>query len=76
MSRERMVTGAQTTPEEDTLQLNLRPQFLNEYIGQDELREKLKVALDASRQRGEPVEHVLFYGPPGLGKTTNFKFLP
>lgn len=70
MVRERMVSGTQVTPEEESLQLSLRPEYLREYIGQKELREKLEVTLDAAKARYEAVEHVLFYGPPGLGKTT------
>ncbi len=70
MSRERIVTGNQIAPEEDQAFVTLRPKSLAEYIGQKELREKLTVTLEAARQRKEPVEHALFYGPPGLGKTT------
>ncbi len=64
------MTGSQINPEEDAVQLSLRPKFLREYIGQNELRGKLEVTLDAARGRKEAVEHVLLYGPPGLGKTT------
>ncbi len=64
------MSGAQVNPEEDNLQLSLRPKLLSEYIGQHELRGKLKVTLEAARQRSESIEHVLLYGPPGLGKTT------
>ncbi len=70
MTRERVLSGGQITPEEDQAQLSLRPKTLAEYIGQKELRGKLKVTLDAARQRKEAAEHILFYGPPGLGKTT------
>ena len=70
MTRERIVAGGQVTPDEDVLQWTLRPRTLDEYIGQSELKEKLKVVLDAARGRKEPAEHVLLYGPPGLGKTT------
>ncbi|MEW6412347.1 MAG: Holliday junction branch migration DNA helicase RuvB [Candidatus Zixiibacteriota bacterium] len=70
MARERIVSGSQVTPEEDSLQLSLRPKLLSEYIGQNVLREKLKVTLEAARGRSECIEHVLLYGPPGLGKTT------
>ncbi len=48
----------------------LRPQTLNEYIGQKKAKESLKIYIDAAKQRGESLDHVLFYGPPGLGKTT------
>jgi len=70
MTRERILSNRSITPEEDQVQLSLRPKTLDEYIGQKELRGKLKVTLDAARQRKEAVEHILFYGPPGLGKTT------
>ena len=70
MTRERIVAPTPIDPEEDSLQLSLRPKTLDEYIGQNELRGKLRVALDAAQKRKEAVEHILFYGPPGLGKTT------
>ncbi|MFQ5452626.1 MAG: Holliday junction branch migration DNA helicase RuvB [Candidatus Zixiibacteriota bacterium] len=70
MDRDRIITGNQIFSEEDNVQLSLRPKSLNEYIGQKELRDKIKVTLDAARGRKEPVEHILLYGPPGLGKTT------
>ncbi len=50
--------------------LSLRPQHLSEYVGQDEIVEAFKIAIQAARERGEPVDHVLLHGPPGLGKTT------
>ncbi len=57
-------------PEDVVLDTNLRPQNLEEYIGQEEVKQNLKILLEAAKQRGEKVEHMLFYGPPGLGKTT------
>ena len=48
----------------------LRPRRLNEYIGQTKVKENMKVYIEAAKKRGEPLDHVLLYGPPGLGKTT------
>jgi holliday junction DNA helicase RuvB len=63
-----------TTPEalgdEETTELSLRPQRLTEFIGQPKVKESLKIAIDAAVRRREPLDHVLLYGPPGLGKTT------
>ncbi len=63
-----------TTPEELEAELpdelSLRPQRLSEFIGQEKLKESLSIAIDAARMRGDPLDHVLFHGPPGLGKTT------
>jgi Holliday junction DNA helicase RuvB len=69
MTDERLVTASRV---EDDVQYEagLRPRTLDEYIGQDRLRENLHVAITAARQRGEALDHVLLYGPPGLGKTT------
>ena len=57
-------------PEEDGFERSLRPETLSEYIGQTKVKENLKVFIEAARGRGEALDHVLFYGPPGLGKTT------
>lgn len=54
----------------DDNELSLRPQYLNEYIGQDTLKENLKIFIEAAKKRQEVLDHILFYGPPGLGKTT------
>lgn len=56
--------------EEERLEKSLRPKTLDEYIGQDKVKENMKVYIEAAKQRGEPLDHVLLYGPPGLGKTT------
>ena len=48
----------------------LRPQFLKEYIGQNKVKENMKVYIESAKKRGEALDHVLLYGPPGLGKTT------
>src|SRR3954468_5928084 len=69
MSNDRLV---QASPDADDVQYEagLRPRTLDEYIGQDRVRENLLVSIQAARQRGEALDHVLLYGPPGLGKTT------
>ena len=54
----------------DTLEATLRPSTLKEYIGQNTLKENLRVFINAAKQRNEALDHVLLYGPPGLGKTT------
>ena len=68
MERRILDTNIQT--EELKLENNLRPQFLNSYIGQDKIKSAMKVYIDAAKGRGERLDHVLLYGPPGLGKTT------
>ncbi|HUI43737.1 MAG TPA: Holliday junction branch migration DNA helicase RuvB [Terriglobia bacterium] len=68
--RERLVSPSVISPEDEKLNKTLRPPTLAEYVGQPRLREKLEIALGAARGRGEALEHTLFYGPPGLGKTT------
>ncbi len=57
-------------PEEETIEKSLRPHTLDEYIGQEAVVENLRVCLEAARSRGEALDHILLYGPPGLGKTT------
>lgn len=56
--------------EEKSFEVSLRPRRLNEYVGQDKIKENLEIFMEAARRRQEPIEHVLLYGPPGLGKTT------
>ena len=56
--------------DDDQFEAGLRPRTLDAYIGQERLRENLEVSIAATRQRGEALDHVLLYGPPGLGKTT------
>ena len=65
----RLVSGA---PREEDLSLErgLRPQRVAEYIGQEKVKENLRISMAAAQQRGEPLDHILLYGPPGLGKTT------
>ncbi|MBQ7145452.1 MAG: Holliday junction branch migration DNA helicase RuvB [Lachnospiraceae bacterium] len=67
---ERRTISTERLPEEEKLDLKLRPQTLAEYIGQEELKNTLKVYIEAAKARQEPLDHVLLYGPPGLGKTT------
>lgn len=64
----RLVSGEET--EEDTFEISIRPDTLDEYIGQSELKENLGIFMKAAKMRGEALDHVLLYGPPGLGKTT------
>jgi Holliday junction DNA helicase RuvB len=70
MSRVRLVSPDLISKEEENFNRTLRPPTLGEYVGQRKVVEKLSIALEAARKRGEPLDHVLFYGPPGLGKTT------
>ena len=67
---ERRIITTEVTEEDKRIEPNLRPQSLNDYIGQEKLKANLKVYIDAAKARGESLDHVLFYGPPGLGKTT------
>ncbi|MGE3511689.1 MAG: Holliday junction branch migration DNA helicase RuvB [Vicinamibacterales bacterium] len=69
MSDDRLVT-ADRVDEDAQYEVGLRPRTLDDYIGQDRIRENLQVSIAAARQRGEALDHVLVYGPPGLGKTT------
>ncbi|MCA9312060.1 MAG: Holliday junction branch migration DNA helicase RuvB, partial [Phycisphaerales bacterium] len=70
MATERWISAEQRAPEEDVSNQALRPRHLDEYIGQRDLVERLRIAIEAARRRGEALEHVLLHGPPGLGKTT------
>jgi Holliday junction DNA helicase RuvB len=70
MTRERIVDARPTSPTDESFSWSLRPKTLSECIGQKSVVEKMSISLQASKGRGEPHEHTLFYGPPGLGKTT------
>ena len=72
MAIERIVnTGIhEDDADEQIIEVSLRPQRFSEYVGQERLKKNLKLAIEAAKKRGEPVDHVLLYGPPGLGKTT------
>jgi Holliday junction DNA helicase RuvB len=67
---DRVVGPEAAAIEEELVGATLRPRSFDEYVGQTILVENLKIAIDAAKKRGEPLEHILFYGPPGLGKTT------
>ena len=58
------------TPNEDVAEVSLRPQTLEEYVGQDQAKENLRIYIESAKRRGSALDHVLLYGPPGLGKTT------
>jgi len=70
MAIDRVLSADSGGLQEDNFNFSLRPQRLDEVIGQETVKEKLSIAIQAARQRNEPLEHILFYGPPGLGKTT------
>lgn len=72
MAIERIVDTSQhdDDSEEQRVEVSLRPHNFQEYVGQERLKKNLKLAIDAAKKRGEPIDHVLLYGPPGLGKTT------
>ncbi len=69
ISRQR-ITEPELMPEDTDIEFSLRPKRLNEYIGQDKVKENMSVFIEAAKARGESLDHVLLYGPPGLGKTT------
>ncbi len=69
MTNDRIVTAARVD-EEAQDEVGLRPRAIDDYIGQDRVRENLQVSITAATRRGEALDHVLLYGPPGLGKTT------
>jgi holliday junction DNA helicase RuvB len=70
VTRRTEVTTPDELSEDQTAEPGLRPQRLAEFVGQEKVREALSIAVDAAKQRREPLDHVLFHGPPGLGKTT------
>lgn len=67
---ENRLVAPQETSEDNELDFSLRPKTLNEYVGQEKVKENLSIYIEAAKNRGEPLDHVLLYGPPGLGKTT------
>jgi Holliday junction DNA helicase RuvB len=67
---DRLISAAPATPQEEVIERALRPKALEEYIGQEKARGQLEIFIEAARKRGESLDHVLLFGPPGLGKTT------
>ncbi len=68
--QKRMVSAAPASPQEEAIERALRPKLLQEYVGQAKAREQLEIFIGAAKKRGEALDHVLLFGPPGLGKTT------
>lgn len=66
---DRLITSSMIV-EDEPMEYSLRPRFLREYIGQRNVKEHMRIYIEAAKHRGEPLDHALFYGPPGLGKTT------
>lgn len=67
---DRLVDRSHESTDEATLEASLRPTALDEYVGQEQVKENLRILIEAARQRGDTIDHILFCGPPGLGKTT------
>ena len=67
---DRLIAAAPASPQEEALERALRPKALSEYVGQEKIREQLSIFIEAARARKETLDHVLLFGPPGLGKTT------
>jgi Holliday junction DNA helicase RuvB len=67
---DRLISGAPVSPQEQAFERSLRPKSLSEYVGQEKIRGQLSIFVEAARKRKEALDHVLLYGPPGLGKTT------
>ena len=70
MEEDRIINPELEGTAEERLENSLRPSCLNEYIGQDKVKENMKIYIESAKKRGEPLDHCLLYGPPGLGKTT------
>ncbi|MBI5435744.1 MAG: Holliday junction branch migration DNA helicase RuvB, partial [Nitrosomonadales bacterium] len=70
LTSDRIISPAPVSAQEEALERALRPKHLGEYVGQEKIREQLQIFIEAARKRKEPLDHVLLFGPPGLGKTT------
>ncbi|MDO8301556.1 AAA family ATPase, partial [Lacisediminimonas sp.] len=69
-TEQRIIAATPVSPNEEAIERALRPKQLDEYVGQEKIREQLEIFIQAAKQRQEPLDHVLLFGPPGLGKTT------
>ncbi len=67
---DRLIAPERASPQEEALERALRPKQLSDYVGQEKLRAQLSIFVEAARRRREALDHVLLFGPPGLGKTT------
>jgi len=67
---DRLISTAPSSPQEEVMERALRPKVLDEYVGQEKIRGQLSIFIEAARKRKEVLDHVLLFGPPGLGKTT------
>src|SRR2546421_8102997 len=67
---DRLISAKPSSPQEEQFERSLRPGTLAEYVGQEKVRGQLEIFIEAARRRGEALDHVLLFGPPGLGKTT------
>ena len=70
IEKDRFISAGVTSPQEEAFERALRPKALDEYIGQEKTRGQLQIFIEAARRRSEALDHVLLFGPPGLGKTT------
>ncbi len=70
MDQDKRIVSGYSRQDDIAADISLRPKFLEDYIGQNSVKEKIKIYIEAAKKRGEPLDHVLLYGPPGLGKTT------
>lgn len=70
MDKDKRLITTSLTKEDEAVETSLRPRKLDTYIGQEKIKDSVKIAIQAAKQRKEPLDHILFYGPPGLGKTT------
>ncbi|KAG0162154.1 hypothetical protein DFQ30_003027, partial [Apophysomyces sp. BC1015] len=70
LGSERVIAATPASPNEEALERALRPRLLDEYVGQEKVRGQLEIFIEAAKRRSEALDHVLLFGPPGLGKTT------